>query len=198
MNSLLILDDHPIVADALCELVTDTLKDWRPVRADTLTAAKALLQTQEIGAAVVDLNLPDSSGADTVRSLLATAPNLRIFVYCGGNVDALREEVMSLGALALVSKGANRVLLARTLTTALTSSTQSQPTAATATAIESLTLRQRDVLKRVVAGDRNSEISATLGVSLETVKTHLRALLRLTGCSNRTELARWASQNISK
>ncbi len=198
MNSLLILDDHPIVADALCELVTDTLKDWRPVRADTLAAAQTLLQSQQFGAAVVDLNLPDSSGADTVRSLLATAPTLRIFVYCGGNVDALREEVMSLGALALVSKGANRVLLARTLVAALASTASSPPAISSTTALDSLTLRQRDVLKRVVAGDRNSEISATLGVSLETVKTHLRALLRLTGCSNRTELARWASQNITR
>jgi two-component system, NarL family, response regulator, fimbrial Z protein, FimZ len=198
MNSLLILDDHPIVADALSELVTDTLKDWRPVRADSLASAKELLRTQSISAAVVDLNLPDSSGPDTVRSLLAIAPDLKVFVYCGGNIDALRDEVMSLGALALVSKGANRVLLARTLSSALLAAAPISHFGGNATDLESLTLRQRDVLRRVVAGDRNSEISATLGVSLETVKTHLRALLRLTGCSNRTELARWASQNINR
>ncbi len=51
-----------------------------------------------------------------------------------------------------------------------------------------LTARERDVLRLIVAGRRNAEISAELGISPNTVKFHVARLLRKTGSRNRAEL----------
>lgn len=51
------------------------------------------------------------------------------------------------------------------------------------------TERELEVLRLIVAGERDQEIAEKLGISLNTVKTHLRAMKDKTGLRNRTELA---------
>jgi len=52
-----------------------------------------------------------------------------------------------------------------------------------------LSLRQLDVLKCVAMGLKNQEIGRALGITPGTVKLHVHAILRITGASNRIELA---------
>jgi DNA-binding NarL/FixJ family response regulator len=51
-----------------------------------------------------------------------------------------------------------------------------------------LTDRERDVLAHVARGQTNAEVAESLVVSVETVKSHLRALLAKSGSRHRTEL----------
>ena len=55
--------------------------------------------------------------------------------------------------------------------------------------IEKLSSRQREVLQLVSRGLTNQEIGAALSISIETVRTHIQALIRRLGVSNRTEAA---------
>jgi len=52
-----------------------------------------------------------------------------------------------------------------------------------------LTQREREVSRRIAAGESNQRIALTLDISLHTVKDHVRAVLLKTGCATRTELA---------
>lgn len=52
-----------------------------------------------------------------------------------------------------------------------------------------LTLREREVLLALQSGKTNKAIASDLGVSLSTVKVHIRAVFRKTGAQNRTEAA---------
>jgi DNA-binding NarL/FixJ family response regulator len=58
--------------------------------------------------------------------------------------------------------------------------------------IESLTLRETQVLELVADGLSNKEIASRLGVSDETVKFHLASVLGKLGASNRTDAVRRA------
>ncbi|MGN1081805.1 MAG: response regulator transcription factor, partial [Acutalibacteraceae bacterium] len=51
-----------------------------------------------------------------------------------------------------------------------------------------LSLRETEVLNLIREGASNGEISAKLFISENTVKFHVRNILKKTGCSNRTEL----------
>lgn len=51
-----------------------------------------------------------------------------------------------------------------------------------------LTGRERDVFRQLVLGYSNTEISSILFVSENTVKFHIKNILRKTGCANRTEV----------
>lgn len=52
----------------------------------------------------------------------------------------------------------------------------------------SLTSTEERILRKMVEGVANKEISEELGISLATVKTHISHILQKTGCRNRTDL----------
>jgi len=58
-----------------------------------------------------------------------------------------------------------------------------------------LTPRERDILRGLVAGQSNKEIANRLGTTDMTVKAQLRHLLRKLGAVNRTQAALWAREN---
>lgn len=51
----------------------------------------------------------------------------------------------------------------------------------------SLTKREREVLALLAKGQRNSEIAEILGVTENTVETHLKNIFRKLGISNRVQ-----------
>jgi len=51
-----------------------------------------------------------------------------------------------------------------------------------------LTGREMDVLSKITEGYSNAEISARLFVSENTIKFHMKNLLKKTGCNNRSEV----------
>jgi DNA-binding CsgD family transcriptional regulator len=51
-----------------------------------------------------------------------------------------------------------------------------------------LTTRERDVLRRVAMGDSNRAICARLGVTQNTLRTHLRSVRGKLGAANRTHM----------
>lgn len=52
--------------------------------------------------------------------------------------------------------------------------------------------RELQLLRLVVAGKTNKKIAAEMGIMADTVKDHLRRMLRKTGFTSRTQLAVWA------
>lgn len=59
-------------------------------------------------------------------------------------------------------------------------------------ALECLTEREVVVLKLLVKGFKNAEIARQLGISVETVRTHISHALRKTGLKTRAGLVGWA------
>jgi two-component system NarL family response regulator len=59
---------------------------------------------------------------------------------------------------------------------------------------QALTVREQDVLERIVAGRSNKEIASDLNISEATVKTHVNNLLGKLGVSDRTHAATVAIQ----
>src|SRR5437764_15236140 len=59
----------------------------------------------------------------------------------------------------------------------------------------SLTPREREVVKLVIAGHTNRQIATTFSVSEETIKHHLTRMFQKVGASNRLELAMKATKS---
>jgi two-component system nitrate/nitrite response regulator NarL len=58
--------------------------------------------------------------------------------------------------------------------------------------LQCLSPREHEVLRHIAAGLDNLKVSALLGISERTVKSHVSSLYRKLGADNRTELALWA------
>jgi two-component system nitrate/nitrite response regulator NarL len=71
--------------------------------------------------------------------------------------------------------------------------TQEAPIAAKAT--NGLSARDAQILQLLISGSSNKAIAHDLAISHETVKIHIRALLRKLNAQNRTQAALWAHQN---
>ena len=59
---------------------------------------------------------------------------------------------------------------------------------------DELTAREVEVLRLLAIGRTNKDVSLVLGISLNTVATHVRSILNKTRCANRTEAAAYAIQ----
>jgi DNA-binding CsgD family transcriptional regulator len=59
--------------------------------------------------------------------------------------------------------------------------------------IDRLTPRERDVLSQLAKGASNNAIARTLGISIGTVRVHVKSVLRKLALENRTQAAVWAT-----
>ncbi|MGK2285524.1 response regulator transcription factor [Pedomonas sp. V897] len=64
-------------------------------------------------------------------------------------------------------------------------------------ALRLLTRRQLEVVRLIAQGKPNAEIATTLGMSENTVRIHVSAILKTLGLANRTQAALWATQNLA-
>lgn len=63
-------------------------------------------------------------------------------------------------------------------------------------ALRLLTRRQLEVVRLIAQGKPNAEIATMLGMSENTVRIHVSAILKTLGLANRTQAALWATQNL--
>lgn len=63
-------------------------------------------------------------------------------------------------------------------------------------ALRLLTRRQLEVVRLIAQGKPNAEIASMLGMSENTVRIHVSAILKTLGLANRTQAALWATQNV--
>ena len=55
--------------------------------------------------------------------------------------------------------------------------------------IKELSFRETQILRLIVSGMRNKQIAETLGLSIETIKTHIKSILSKFSASSRTQVA---------
>ena len=71
---ILIADDHALLRQGLRQLLGDESPDYEFVEADGFNAALAALAEYQADLLLIDLGMPDMSGAESLRQLRATHP----------------------------------------------------------------------------------------------------------------------------
>ena len=102
---LLLVEDNPGDADLARERLAD-LPDcaFEITLVTRLAEAIAALETAPVDAVVLDLNLPDSNGLETLRRLRKIHREMAIIVLSGAADDVLRRQALSEGAQEFLSK----------------------------------------------------------------------------------------------
>ncbi len=70
------------------------------------------------------------------------------------------------------------------------------PSTGSAEGMEELTSREKEILKKIAAGESNKEIADGLFISLHTVKSHIYNIYRKIGVENRLRAAHWATRHL--
>ena len=183
----LVADDHPaLLAAVSAYLAENGFEVVGPVSDGPRAVALAAEAKPEL--ALVDLRMPRLSGVELVEQLKEASPETVIAVYTADADDAIARAVMEAGAVAVILKEAPLADLVRALEAALAGGSYLDPALQRDTAPNGkLTARELDVLRLLAEGLQHEEIGRRLGISSETVRTHLRKASDRLGATTRTQ-----------
>lgn len=183
----LIADDHPALTSAVSTYLSENGFEVVGPASDGRRAV-ALAAEEKPELALVDYRMPRLMGLELIAAIREASPETRICVYTADGDDALAQAVLGAGAAALVLKEAPLADLVRALESALAGGSYLDPAVArTPGRGGRLTERELDVLGLLAEGLQHEEIGRRLGISSETVRTHLRKACDRLGASTRTQ-----------
>jgi DNA-binding NarL/FixJ family response regulator len=182
----LIADDHPALTAAITAFVAGSgFEIVGPASDGRRTLELAREQQPEL--ALVDYRMPHISGLELLHELRDASPDTRIAVYTADADAELAREVLDAGARAVLLKAATLAEVVRALEAIHAGRSYLDPTlAGVAGRSGSLTRRELDVLELLAEGLQHEEIGRRLGISSETVRTHLRKASHRLGAATRT------------
>jgi two-component system nitrate/nitrite response regulator NarP len=201
MTSILIADDHPMIAQALEMLLRGTAYI---IAGRARSGEETLDQVQRLKPDILllDVNMPGKSGIDVLRRIRREDSRRRVILLTAGMDDAQLMAADKLQPDGIVLKTSDPALLLQSLDAVRDGQRWVDPEVAVriravkerAATGPSLTPRERDLVELVRRGMRNREIAEELGVTEGTVKVYLHALFDKLAVDNRTELAMRAAE----
>ena len=191
--TVVVADDHP----AMLTAVTHTLAraGFRVVgRAGDGREAVAMIEREQPRVALVDMRMPHLTGIQVARAVAASAPQTDFVLYTAFGDRALLADALEVGARGFVLKEAPLEDLVRAVARVASGEAYVDPVLAgllvgspLAQQSPALTQRERDVLRLLADGLANEAIGAQLGISVETVRTHVRKAMKKLDADTRTQ-----------
>jgi len=190
--SCLVADDHPAVLDAVSRYLEENGIDVvrRASRGDeALEAILALRPTL----ALLDVTMAPLTGIEVSRHISAAVPETQIVLYTGHGDRAMLEQALDAGARGFVRKDASMAELVEALMTVAGGDTYVDAdlaealTTGSVETLSPLTRREQQILAMVADGMTNEKAADALGISAETVQTHVRNAMAKLDADTRTQ-----------
>jgi NarL family two-component system response regulator LiaR len=200
----MVVDDHGMVRRGLVAYLEE--EPGLELVGEAADGEEAVQLCEQIRPDVIlmDLVMPELSGADATRSIIKRWPQVQVIALTSFQDKELVQEALQAGAISYLLKNVSGVDLVEAIRAAYAGrSTLSpeavealvQPTTPESTPGYDLTPRERDVLALLVEGLTNKEIAGRLSISRSTVKVHVSNILSKLNVSSRGEAINIAIQN---
>jgi len=190
-TKLVIVDDHEALREGLVVLLEAHGVDVVGATG-TVAGTLELATTVRPDVAIIDIRLPDGSGIDLARELLARQPDLGVILYTGDNDAELLYSGLDSGARGYALKAGTMDELVGAIERIAEGGLYIDPRldrillSPRATAnIPQLSPREREVMHLMAEGLTAEAIGERLGISVETVRTHVRNVIRKLQARNR-------------
>ena len=190
---ILLADDHTLMRMGLSALIASE-KDMEVVgEAENGREAAELARTLRPDVVIMDLMMPEMSGAEATRRILAENPAARIVILTTFGTSAELADAIANGAVGVLMKdtatddlvgairavaGGRKVIPERLLRFAREEG-----------AAPRLSPRQLEILTSVTRGLSNADIARQFDITEAAVKKHLTQIFERLGASNRAEAA---------
>jgi DNA-binding NarL/FixJ family response regulator len=215
---LLIVDDHPVFRQGLCDVLeTDpTMK----VVGEAADGEVAIEQAHKVHPDVIlmDINLPTINGLQVTRKIKSQLPDVKVITITGYDDAEQVFHALRAGASAYCAKDTtpetlisivhevykgNYVVGEKIMSYEEMTAWVEQKVGRLAGPLSSdaedlfipLSPREMEILEHVTKGLSNKEIAYKLGISHQTVKNHMTAILRKLRVDDRTQAAVYALQH---
>jgi len=192
-----VIDDDASVRDAVEDLLRSIGLGVR-----TYGSTQEFLQSKRPdvpGCLVLDVRMPGQSGLEFQRTLMASDIQLPIIFISGHGDIPMSVRAMKSGAIEFLTKPLHEQELLDAIQVGIEQDRARRQEAKAVTELQervnSLTLREREVLTLIVAGQLNKQIAAQLELSEATVKVHRSQIMHKMHARSLVDLVRMTSTN---
>ncbi|CAN5773519.1 two-component system response regulator DevR [soil metagenome] len=208
MISVFLVDDHEVVRRGLVDLLSGDPDLTVVGEAGSVAEAMARIPAARPDVAVLDVRLPDGSGIDLCRDLLAAHDELRCLILTSFTDEQSMLDAILAGASGYVVKdirgmelaaaikevGAGKSLLDNRAAAALMSKLRRATEETEDDRLRDLSATERTLLDLLGEGLTNREIGERMFLAEKTVKNYVSRLLAKLGLHRRTQAALLAAE----
>lgn len=196
--TFLVADDHPMFRAAVAQALDAELGGAQILEAASQGALETVLESEpEIELILLDLMMPGTVGFSSLLWLRSEYPDLPVLVISSNDRPRTVRRAQQFGAAGFISKAAPVEKLGEAVRHVLDGelwfedgrAERSQSDAELMVRLAKLTPRQFRVLMLIADGLLNKQIADRLGLSENTVKIHVSAVLSKLACHSRTQAA---------
>jgi two-component system, NarL family, response regulator LiaR len=203
MIKLLICDDQYVVREGLKAIFeTDTSLQVVGTAADGAEALELIPQLQP-DLVLMDLKMPVMNGVQATRRIRQKYPDVKILVLTTYDADEWVFDAIRSGAAGYLLKDSQREALIAAIKDTMAGKTPVDPAVAgklfaqvvqgtpgpQSALLDTLTEREKDILRLLGAGLSNADIAARLYFSEGTVRNYISSILDKLGVADRTQAA---------
>lgn len=209
--TILLADDHALFRDGMHYVLRQLADEVEILDGSSFSEMLKLADAHsDVDLVLMDLHMPGSNGAASVRTFNLKYPETPLVVVSGSEQREDMERVMEFGAMGFISKmTSSKVMLAalrmvldggvylppQLLQQSVNHLEQSVPDKRSRRSNEfGLTARQVDVLQFLSQGLSNKETALKMGLAEGTVKIHVAAIFQALHVSNRMDAVRAAQR----
>jgi DNA-binding NarL/FixJ family response regulator len=186
---VLCVDDHPMILEGIAAIIGR--QSDMELAGVAASGEQAIVRFAEVkpDITLMDLQLPGLSGLDAIGAIRQQCPLARVIVLTMFEGEEDIRNALNAGAVTYLLKGVRSADMLRAIRDVHAGKSPIPRSVALLLAGREgqamLTEREIDVLRLIAEGHRNKEIGADLGITEETVKTHVRNILAKLEVSDR-------------
>ena len=188
---IVVVDDHYVVREGLRSLF-ERHADF-VFAGQATNGAEAIEVHRELkpDVIIIDLGLPVLSGVEAIRAIHKSTPEARILVLSNFEGDEDIHNSFAAGASGYILKHRSGEQIVPAIRALMEGKGWIPAEIAQQLQVrkfsETLTLREREIVLCIAKGEANKQISTSLGITEETVKSHVKNVLAKLQAKDRTE-----------
>lgn len=188
--SIMTVDDHPLYREGIAAVLGTQPDLYVVAEAQSGAESVRLFRQHHPDVTIMDVQMADMDGIEATARICREFPNARVIVLTTyrGDVQAVR--ALRAGASGYLLKSAVRKDLIDTIRAVHSGARRIVADVAVEmaehAADENLSERETEILRSAAQGNSNKRIAAIVGVSQETVKSHIASVLAKLGARDRT------------
>jgi DNA-binding NarL/FixJ family response regulator len=199
MQNILIVDDHPIVANSLANIISASNVGIVAGIVGTAKDCFEIIANKKINLVLLDINLPDGSGVDICKSIVSKYPSIKVLAITSFKEYTIIRKILENGASGYILKNAmpeeilegiesvlkGEIFLCHEVDVLMKRKDDQKIF---------LTPRETELLKLVCDGYTNPEIAEKLFLGVETINSYRKNLLFKLNARNTAVLVKLAME----
>ena len=198
MQTVLVLEDHPETREWLCGIIKKAFVEVDIYEASSLAQARKIIKDKKLEMALIDLNLPDGNGVEIISEISQSSPDTYCVVATIFDDDNYLFPALEAGAQGYLLKEQTSEEFIQNLQGIIKGEPPISPTIArkminhfhsdlTPSDKPELSSREKEILSAIAKGLSRNEAAEILGITSNTVASHLKSIYGKLNVSNRAQ-----------